>query len=656
MDYQSDSIKPDQGGAEETGRVSKADRLDRLIDPRRLDRSEPKEAERKPRPEKPNVKRKNLWKKAWFRKLAVFLAIVIAASGGYGLYVKVKADREKEALFNVVPSMGQATVGGLTLSIPASGSLAGSGVRAVTAAGAGEIVSLLVRSGDAVSEGDPLAILDTTAIQDQIDALYDQIDTLYESIDSARTTTDSFYVKAAADGTLKRVVVEKDDMVEDAMAESGYLALISTEDKMLVAEFTGTVSSGQSVVVKTQGYTYTGAVEDVDGTLTVSIPTDARTIGAAATVYDSNGGTLGAGVLALASWEPVVSVRGKVTKIYYGENDEVEKGDTLFNTVAYSQALISSYEQIEDRREQIAELTELLDDTELTAPCGGVVTSVSKSEGDAVAEGETIVIITLTDTWVLDVSVDELDINEIEVGQPADIVLDSLPNNTYEGQVTDISNSSTSSGGITSYVVRITLTGDASFKLGMNASAEIIVEEAENALRIPVDAVRTLGNTHYVVVYTERTQEELEAIRQSILKGDAATMQSALASAGDGSGRQTDAQSLLDNILALNGSIADRLYGRAVQVEVGIENESYAQILSGLSQGDIVILPQEDNSEEESDSGFFGMGMFGAGTGGLTGGDTGGRTMPDGGSMPDRPSNDGSGTGPQSGFQGGGGQ
>jgi HlyD family secretion protein len=254
-------------------------------------------------------------------------------------------------------------------------------------------------------------------------------------------------------------------------------------------------------------------------------------------------------VLALASWEPVVSVRGKVTKINYDENDDVERGDTLFNTVAYSQTLINSYEQIQEYKERIAELTELLDDTELIAPCDGIVTSVYKSKGDAVAEDEPVVAITLTDTWVLTVSVDELDINQIEVGQQADIVLDSLPDNTYEGQVEDISNSSTSSGGITSYTVRITLAGDSSFKLGMNASAEIIVKQVENALRIPVDAVRTLGDTNYVVVYTERTKEELKAIRESILEGTGATLQSALASAGEETGSQTDRYNILDNIL-----------------------------------------------------------------------------------------------------------
>jgi multidrug efflux pump subunit AcrA (membrane-fusion protein) len=105
--------------------------------------------------------------------------------------------------------MGKATVGDLTLSIPASGSLSGSGTQTVVAAGKGEIADMLVSSGDTVSQGDVLAVIDTSAISDEIDALYDQINTVYESIDSARSTTDNFFVKAAADGTLKSVMVER---------------------------------------------------------------------------------------------------------------------------------------------------------------------------------------------------------------------------------------------------------------------------------------------------------------------------------------------------------------------------------------------------------------------------------------------------------------
>jgi multidrug efflux pump subunit AcrA (membrane-fusion protein) len=102
----------------------------------------------------------------------------------------------------------------------------------------------------------------------------------------------------------------------------------------------------------------------------------------------------------------------------------------------------------------------------------------------------------------LSVNVDELDILSVSVGQKAEITLDAIEDQQFEGEITGIDKSGTSNGGVTKYAVEITVSKDDSMLAGMNASASIIVSEAENVLLIPAQAVTEEGNTSYV--YTEK--------------------------------------------------------------------------------------------------------------------------------------------------------
>lgn len=106
------------------------------------------------------------------------------------------------------------------------------------------------------------------------------------------------------------------------------------------------------------------------------------------------------------------------------------------------------------------------------------------------------------DTMILSVNVDELDINSVSKEQQAEIVLDAIEDEVFTGTVTKVGNSaSSSSGGVAKYTVEISIPRDERMKEGMNASATITVEERENVVTIPVNALQERGSR--VFVYTE---------------------------------------------------------------------------------------------------------------------------------------------------------
>ena len=97
-----------------------------------------------------------------------------------------------------------------------------------------------------------------------------------------------------------------------------------------------------------------------------------------------------------------------------------------------------------------------------------------------------------------DMSVDELEVNQIKVGQAVTITADAISDKTYNGVVQKVSISGTTASGVTTYPVTVKVTDvDDQLLPGMNVSASIVTSQVENAVAVPVNAVQR-GNIIYV--------------------------------------------------------------------------------------------------------------------------------------------------------------
>lgn len=106
---------------------------------------------------------------------------------------------------------------------------------------------------------------------------------------------------------------------------------------------------------------------------------------------------------------------------------------------------------------------------------------------------------------LLSVSVDELDINSVELGQKAVVTFDAIEDQEFEGEVTKIGNTASVSGGVAKYTITITIPKDDKMKQGMNASATITIEDREDVLTLPMNALQEKGNRTFV--YTEKDDD-----------------------------------------------------------------------------------------------------------------------------------------------------
>lgn len=103
------------------------------------------------------------------------------------------------------------------------------------------------------------------------------------------------------------------------------------------------------------------------------------------------------------------------------------------------------------------------------------------------------------------INVDELDITSVKTGQTAKITLDAIEGEEFEGTITSVSSEASSGSSSAKYPVEITFDKTDDMRIGMTASASISIDEAEDAVLIPVDALQEKGGKTFV--YTKKDSD-----------------------------------------------------------------------------------------------------------------------------------------------------
>lgn len=158
---------------------------------------------------------------------------------------------------------------------------------------------------------------------------------------------------------------------------------------------------------------------------------------------------------------------------------------------------------------------------ELTAPMDGTVLTIGASVGEALESGAFITMADLT-LPLLQVYLDETDVDKAIVGFEADVVFDSLPDETFTGRITEVNPSLQSVSGVSAVMVKVLLDGDSFAKpqmlpVGSNASVEVIGGRTENAVLVPVEALREISPGEYAVFVLENGEPKLHMVTVGLM-------------------------------------------------------------------------------------------------------------------------------------------
>ncbi len=148
-------------------------------------------------------------------------------------------------------------------------------------------------------------------------------------------------------------------------------------------------------------------------------------------------------------------------------------------------------EEIKAAESRIAAIQATLALVHLQAPFAGTVTEVNIKEGDQINPGSVAFRIDDLSRLLVDVQVPEVDINRIQVGQPAKLTFDAIPNTEYNGKVAQVGQVGTAVAGVVNFTVTIELEdADQAVRPGMTAAVNVVVNQLENVLVVPNRAVR----------------------------------------------------------------------------------------------------------------------------------------------------------------------
>lgn len=521
------------------------------------------------------MKKKNFFKD--HKKLMIFLIILlILAAATFFVMRSIKS--RMAGPVGISYTTAEVSRQTIQKSISGSGSLQPANSYTVSARFSGEITADRIEEGDIVEKDQELYVIDSSEDEDETD--------------------DDRYISPDVSGYISQLFVEEGDEVKTGQQIA---EIIDTDTMKLTLRFSS-VDAEKLSVGQTAAVVMDNTFEELSGEI-ISVSNFSETgednisvkkVG----ISVKNPGSLGLNQAATA---------------YIGDIESMESGTFEYNEKQTVTAAMGGTVQTIRKNEgervsagQTIAVLEKEDDSDkyfhsVTSPINGTIVDKSLKKGENAESGRTLCTIYDLSYLEMNLSVDELDIASVAVGQEVEITADATGDTKYSGYVSKVSIAGSSMGGTATYPVTVRIDDYGTLLPSMNVDAVIVIDEAENTLAVP--------NT-------------------SILRGDRILITQ----------DSPSAKALLEA-----GETPDENGYIYAEVVTGLSDDDYTEIKSGLQDGDVIAYSRQGSSS--GDMMFPGMGGFGGGMPGGSGGFSGGG-MPSGGPSGGRM--------PSGGFSGGG--
>ena len=639
--------------------------------------------------EKVAVDKKRKKRKGKSGRIVIVLIVVLAVLlGGFFLYKKRSGAQKSKGDQSVSTATVKRT--DITSELTASSALSPKDTYEVTSLVEGEVIEANFEEGDVVEKGQILYRIDASSMDSDLSSAETSLQRAKESAQTAQsdyaeetTRIAGNTYRSTASGYIRTLYIKEGDKVnngtkiadlyDDSVMKitvpflSDEAAEINVGDEAaVILEDTGEQISGTVTVVSSMEETLSGGRLVKNVTVEVSNPGGLTTDTAASVTVD--GFVCSAEATFTAKTETTLSVELsgnkslEIENLLIHEGSYVDKNSDLFRVTAktaeeylkeFKDAVESADDNLENAENKLSNTQDSVDDYTITAPISGTVITKNAKVGDKISKSSsgttTMAVIYDLSTMTLEMSVDELDVSSVKVGQSVEITADAVEGETFTGTVTNVSLQSSYSNGVTNYPVTVTLDDTGSLLPGMNVDAKIILDSSENALVIPASTLMR-GNRVYVKKSSDSTENtdtqrngssdnagDADSERKNhgdgTLNADSVDRQpdAGAEASGSSKGSGTDNSSSKSTGSGKSGSSNVPDGFEAVQVTTGIINDDYVEILSGLSEGDEVYISSDSGSSTQTNQmQMGGMGGPGGDMGGGAPGGLGGNGGPGG--------------------------
>jgi membrane fusion protein, macrolide-specific efflux system len=229
-------------------------------------------------------------------------------------------------------------------------------------------------------------------------------------------------------------------------------------------------------------------------------------------------------------------VAGRIDKVFVKEGQNVRKGQILAEMSSSDRAALLDAARAKGAAE-LKKWEDVYKPAPIVAPLYGFVIQRAVEPGQTVTVNEAILV--MADRLIVKAEVDETDIGSVRVGQMVNVEIDAYPGKSIKGKVEHIAFESTTVNNVNIYKVDILPeTVPKFFRAGMSATVSFILSEKSGIMLLPLNVVKKIGNKSYVFILPKDSKKT-----------------------------------------------------KAIQVKIGLENEIHVEVVSGLSEGDEVVVP-----------------------------------------------------------------
>ncbi|HHT17472.1 MAG TPA: HlyD family efflux transporter periplasmic adaptor subunit [Papillibacter sp.] len=514
--------------------------------------------------------RKKLKRKKRIKKI-IAIIVVAAILGGiaYGLYTLLRdEEEEKEILTDFV------TRGSIQSMVTGNGVTKAKDAASITLSSSGTVLDVYVKEGDLVMPGQPLYTIDSSDALKAVEEAQKSVNNLQKQLNGIYESLTYLTVRADYAGTLL-------DTAEIAVGESvgkgTMLGKLVDDSKMKLELFFSyayqdSVSKGQSATVSVPATMsqLSGTVTAIDYINKVT-PEGARLFRVVITVDNPGALTAGMGATAVLKdaagidiypfdsgaleynrvTDIVTKIGGEAQTVSLLEYRQVAAGETLLVMSGDdSEEQIATLEtQLAQAQEALQKAQENLDNFNAVAPIGGTVLFCALKPGDVVQSGTMAISIADTTVMTVEAQVDEMNVSYVKPGMFVDVKQWGRYGEEYfMGVVESVSLEGKFEGGVSYFPAIIRVDNyDGRLLSGMYVDYSLVASQSEDTLLVPVQSVKYTEAGSVVFVRTE-----------------------------------TEPENTL-NPEEYGFEVPEGFY--AVPVEVGLSDNYYAEILSGVEEG-----------------------------------------------------------------------
>ena len=405
----------------------------------------------------------------------------------------------------------------ITNTFSGSGTISAANTYTVKSLVKGTVLTADFEVGDTIEKGTVLYTIDSSDVATSVEKAQLALEQAQRSYDD---TADAQYIRSVIGGTVASIKVKAGDYVTAGQE----IATVRDDSSLLLTlEFPAADASGfavgqaAEVILNGTFETLSGTVQAVAGTDTIS---SGNLLVRTVTIAVKNNGSLTTaqaasaiinGVSALASARfdyqhqqtVTATTSGTVAAVCVKEGTAIEANTAIvqLSGTELSRQVQSAADSLLNAQLSMSDTQKQMENYTIPSPISGTVIQKNVKAGDTVGTDTTAseTLCTIYDLSYLEMTlnVDELEILSIKEGQTVTITADAISDRTFTGVVTSVSAAGTTTGGTTTYPVTIRIDDTGDLLPGMNATAEIEVSSASNALAVPNGSV-VRGN--YVLV------------------------------------------------------------------------------------------------------------------------------------------------------------